>query len=601
MSRNLRPLFPFSAIAGQEQMKLALVLNAINPAIGGVLISGTRGTAKSTAVRGLAEVLPPPTPFVNLPVGATEDRVLGTLDIEQALQKGERRFEPGLLAQAHNGILYIDEVNLLPDHLVDVILDTVAMGVNRVEREGISHEHAANIILIGTMNPEEGELRPQLLDRFGLCAVVESMSDSEVRKDAMRRRLAFDSDPARFSATFAAEQRALTERIARARETLGSVLVEEDLLDAIVQMAADAGADGLRADLSLHRAVRTLAAWEGRDRATEKDLETVAELALSHRRRRRDPRSTPPQQHPPQPPPGRPPAPGQPDQRQSQSPSRQDVVLGFGQARQIPWQERSQSRNRRGAKPAPVRGKGTRVASRGLARPSLTPPGAIAFPETLRTIATRRRGENRRPPLLPVQRSECVWRKRLQKRRRLIVFVVDSSGSMAAMARMRAAKAAVLGLLEKAYRHRCFVALVAFRKESADVLLHPTRSAVHAFRQLRQLPTGGTTPLADGLRTGSAVIRRSLEKDPSLEPLLVVITDGRATFPASNGFAEAAREAAAIAERHWPALCIDMETGIVRLGQAQALAALLQADYIHGETLPPARWAPIIEEWLSCR
>src|SRR5262245_50026582 len=218
-------------------MKLALILNAINPLIGGVLISGTRGTAKSTAVRALAEILPAPTPFVNLPVGATEDRVLGTLDIEKALKHGERHFEPGLLAQAHNGILYIDEVNLLPDHLVDVILDTVAMGVNRVEREGISFEHPANIILVGTMNPEEGELRPQLLDRFGLCATVESMTDTVLRKEAMERRLAFDADPARVCASFADEQKQLAERIVRARGAVADVAVEGDLMDAIVQLA----------------------------------------------------------------------------------------------------------------------------------------------------------------------------------------------------------------------------------------------------------------------------------------------------------------------------------------------------------------------------
>src|SRR5215813_349977 len=190
-----KPMFPFTAIVGQERMKLALLLNAIDPRIGGVLITGTRGTAKSTAVRALAEVLPQPTPFVDLPVGATEDRVVGTIDIEKALKQGERHFEPGLLSKANGGVLYIDEVNLLPDHLVDVILDAVAMGVNRVERDGISFSHEARVILVGTMNPEEGELRPQLLDRFGLCVTAEALTDAAVRKEAMRRRLSFDANP----------------------------------------------------------------------------------------------------------------------------------------------------------------------------------------------------------------------------------------------------------------------------------------------------------------------------------------------------------------------------------------------------------------------
>src|SRR5262245_35659967 len=227
MKAAARALFPFSAIVEQENMKLALVLNAIDPLIGGVLISGARGTAKSTAVRALAEILPPPTPFVDLPVGATEDRVLGTLSIEKALQHGEKHFEPGLLAEANGGILYIDEVNLLPDHLVDVILDTVAMGVNRVEREGISFTHEARIILVGTMNPEEGELRPQLLDRFGLCSSVEPFSNLSVRKLAMQRRLEFDRNPAAFVETFTEEQRTLAARIADARTVLPRVAVPE--------------------------------------------------------------------------------------------------------------------------------------------------------------------------------------------------------------------------------------------------------------------------------------------------------------------------------------------------------------------------------------
>jgi magnesium chelatase subunit D len=596
MSGKPRPLFPFSAIVGQQRMKLALILNAINPAIGGVLISGTRGTAKSTAVRALAEVLPPPTPFVNLPVGATEDRVLGTLDLEKALQHGQRRFEPGLLAQAHNGILYIDEVNLLPDHLVDVILDTVAMGVNRVEREGISHEHAANIILIGTMNPEEGELRPQLLDRFGLCAIVESMADNDGRKEAMRRRLAFDSDPDGFCSALAVEQQALTDQILRAREVLRQVVVPEEILDSIVQVAAAAGADGLRADLTLHRSVRTFAAWEGREVATETDLEVVAELALAHRRRRRDQPSTPqPNSIPPKSP--KPQSPPPPDGREQTNPSqpRQDIVLGFGQARRIQLAD-SPRRTSTPSRPASGRGKGTRTSPRGNARVSNVQAETIAFPETLRFAAPRREA---RGPLLPIRKGECQWKRRQQKRRRLIVFVVDASGSMAAMARMRAAKAAALSLLDKAYRHRCFVAIVAFRQQSASVLLQPTRSAFRAFQQLRQLAAGGTTPLADGLRTGGEVLRRSIERDPHLDPLLVLISDGRATYPGGSAFDQAEREARVLAERKWPALCIDTEGGTVRLGQTRRLAALLNADYVHADDLPGDRWAPIIEEWMS--
>jgi magnesium chelatase subunit D len=318
-----RPLFPFTAIVGQERMKLALLLNAVYPALGGVLVRGRKGTAKSTAVRALAALLPeitvvrgcpyncdpndpepcdpcaarrahgePPDiarrriPMVELPVGATEDRVIGSLDVERAIRAGERHFEPGLLAQANRGILYIDEVNLLHDHLVDVILDAAAMGRNYVEREGISVTHPARFILVGTMNPEEGELRPQLLDRFALAVDVDGLHDPAERAEAVRRRIAFESDPHGFVAAWAAAERAEQERIARARALLPHVRVPEAMLSLIAHVCAVFEVDGLRADLAMYKAARAIAAFAGRDAVTEDDVRTAAELALPHRRRR---------------------------------------------------------------------------------------------------------------------------------------------------------------------------------------------------------------------------------------------------------------------------------------------------------------------------
>src|SRR5919108_2518485 len=367
------PLFPFSAIVGLERMKRALVLNAIYPAIGGVLISGERGTAKSTAVRALAALLPevavvrdcpyscdPARPdeaclscrdrhvrgeslpvmtrqvrMVELPVGATEDRLLGTIDVEAALQDGTYRFEPGLLAAAHRGILYVDEVNLLPDHLVDALLDAAASGVNVVEREGISFAHPARFILVGTMNPEEGELRPQLLDRFGITAEVLTLRDPELRYEVVRRRLAFERDPGGFRQAWEAREQEEAERIRKAAMCLPEVRLDERLARSIADLCAAAGVDGLRGDLVIHKAAMALAAYAGRQRVTEDDVQEAVALALSHRRRRRpfeppvnSPPRMPPQQQEhtrPQPPPEKenqpPPSQGTP---QTSNPNAQD-------------------------------------------------------------------------------------------------------------------------------------------------------------------------------------------------------------------------------------------------------------------------------------
>ncbi len=320
-----RYIYPFTAIVGQDEMKLALILNAVNPKLGGVLIRGEKGTAKSTAVRALAALLPenqivadcifgcdpddlttmcsscreryqrgetlPRTKrkmrVVDLPVSATEDRVVGTLDLEEAIKKGEKRFEPGVLAVANRGILYVDEVNLLDDHIVDVLLDSAAMGVNTVEREGVSFTHPANFILVGTMNPEEGELRPQLLDRFGLCVQIVGILDPAQRVEVIRRRVAFEEDPAGFCAAWEGEQEKLRQQISAAKKVLTQVQVPEQMLYLIAQIAVEMGVDGHRADLIMMKAAKTMAALRGREEVTEEDIRATADLALRHRMRRK--------------------------------------------------------------------------------------------------------------------------------------------------------------------------------------------------------------------------------------------------------------------------------------------------------------------------
>src|SRR4051812_21800266 len=312
--------YPFGAVVGMDDMRLALLLNAVSPAIGGGLLRGGKGAAKSTTARALPAVLPPvdvvagcrfacdptapapgcpdgshdaaspaltrPARLVELPVGASEDRVVGALDLEQALTEGVKAFEPGLLAAANRGVLYVDEVNLLHDHLVDLLLDAAALGTAYVEREGVSVRHAARFLLVGTMNPEEGELRPQLLDRFGLTVEVAAPRDPAVRAEVVRRRFAFDADPAAFTAEWAAAEGALPIRIAEARTRLPHVVLSDDALRQVTAVCAAFDVDGLRADLVTARAALAHAAWEGRDSVTEDDVRVAARLALPHRRRR---------------------------------------------------------------------------------------------------------------------------------------------------------------------------------------------------------------------------------------------------------------------------------------------------------------------------
>ena len=324
-----KSVYPFVAIVGQDKMKLALILNIINPTLSGVLIRGEKGTAKSTAVRALAEILPaiemildcpfqlspdethevcgecartachrkmvPPEPgetvkrgirVVELPVGATEDRVVGTMDMEHALKKGEKRVEPGILAAAHRGILYVDEVNLLDDHVVDVLLDSAAMGVNTIEREGVSFSHPARFTLVGTMNPEEGELRPQLLDRFGLCVNIEGITDPKARVAIMERRSAFDESPESFCMQWEEDSRALVEKIEKAISLYPDVVIDRPLLFEIAGYCLDVGVDGHRGDIIILKVAKTLAAYDGRNQVTKDDIGKAAELALPHRIRR---------------------------------------------------------------------------------------------------------------------------------------------------------------------------------------------------------------------------------------------------------------------------------------------------------------------------
>lgn len=654
-----RPVFPFTALVGQEQMKRALLLNAISPQIGGVLIRGEKGTAKSTAVRALTALLPEidmvlGCPYscdpdssthicpncaaqialgevlsrtrrrvriVELPVGATEDRVVGTLDLERAIQKGERHFEPGLLARANRGVLYIDEVNLLNDHLVDVLLDAAAMGVNTVEREGVSFSHPARFILIGTMNPEEGELRPQLLDRFGLAVEIGGVSDPEARMEVVRRRIAFESDPKGLCQEWQAAEEEERERIQRAQALLPQVVLEEEMLRLIAHVCLEFAVDGLRADIVMYKTAHTLAAYAGRTRVTEEDVRRAAELVLLHRRRRQPfekPQFDPDKleqvirQHcpPPKGPDGdAAPSSARSTACQSKEPERaegqQEVDGGAAELEEqvfsvgVPFAVRPISTPLRDQMEREGRGRRSTTCSvPGVgryveARIPQAAPRDLALDATLRAAAPYQQGRRAAGGalattgfiLLPSDLREKV---RETKTGNLILFVVDASGSMGVERRMVATKGAILSLLLDAYQRRDQVGLITFRSEQATLVLSPTNSVEQAERFLRELPTGGRTPLSRGLLLAANTLVQHQGLHREVVPLLVLISDGRANVALREGedpVTEAKAMADKIHRQGIRSLVIDTEKGFLRFGLAQEICAALGGKYVRLEEL----------------
>lgn len=613
--------FPFSAIVGQPQLKTALLLCAVDPSLGGVLIRGDKGTAKSTAARALTDVLPPicrvagcayncapgqpaehcevctgaetesaSVPFVTLPLGATEDRLLGTLDLQRALQGAERAFKPGLLAAAHRGILYIDEVNLLPDHLVDVLLDVAAMGVNSVQREGLSITHPARFALIGTMNLEEGDLRPQLLDRFGLMVEVVAPRDKVMRSEVVRRRIAFEADQEGYATQWTSEQQALRAQIETAQTLLPQVELSDAMLDLISHLCCEFEVASLRADIVMHKASRGLAALAGRAVVTPEDIRNAAELVLPHRRRRK-PFEQPgldrdrlddlmqQAQQPPQTEQNGDSAPQDGEGEPSQKEQQQQQVFApasAGSARQIKVESNNANAlsGRRSEQQDAARGRVTRAV------PDAN-PASLAVGATLRSAALRSVGSENG---FQVETADLHRQVRIGKSANLIVFVVDASGSMAAQSRMQAVKGAVLALLTDVYQRRDQVAVIAFRGESASLLLSPTRSVDLAEQHLSELPTGGRTPLPHALQLASEV----LEKAGDVPPLLVLLTDGKANVPLIDG-GDAWRETLALADvlaaNNTPTLVLDTEAGYLRLGRAAQLARALGAECLQLEEL----------------
>jgi magnesium chelatase subunit D len=596
--------YPFSAIVGHDQLRLALLLCAVRPEIGGALIRGEKGTAKSTAVRGLAALLSAATGnaeagLVEMPLGATEDRVIGSLDLQRVLRDGEHAFSPGLLARAHGGVLYVDEVNLLHDHLVDVLLDAAAMGRVHIERDGISHSHEARFVLIGTMNPEEGELRPQLLDRFGLTVDVHASRDVDVRMQVIRERMAYEADPEAFAERYADADAELARRIAVARALVDDVALPDNELRRIATLCAAFDVDGMRADLVIARTAVAHAAWRGANAVEEQDIRAAAELALPHRRRR-DPFDDPgidrdqldealaradsdPEPDPD--PPGGGQSAGTESELQrgdSQTTARPQppkhsappskvfrtralTVPGIGEG--APGR-RSRARNTSGSVVAAADGGDTSSGAYGL-----------HLFATLLSAAERAGAGPLRPNPEDVRRAIREGREG-----NLVIFVVDASGSMAARDRMAAVSGATLSLLRDAYQRRDKVAVITFRQQEARLLLPPTSSAHIAGRRLARFDTGGKTPLAEGLLAARELIIRERARDRARRPLVVVLTDGRATAgPDPLGRSRIA--AARLLAEGAAAVVVDCETSYVRLGLARQLAHQLRAPAVRLEQL----------------
>ena len=633
--------YPFAALVGQEKLKRALLLCAINPSIGGLLIRGEKGTAKSTAARGLAEIMPLipknetlqftsqesnsqeicgecpvdmdeiAVPFVNLPLGATEDRVLGSLDLEGILSEKKKRLQPGLLATAHRGILYIDEVNLLPDHLVDVLLDVAAMGFNTIQRDGLSESHPAKFTLIGTMNPEEGNLRPQFLDRFGLMVDVEAPRDVAERTEVVRRRINFENNPDAFSVQWTAAQKSLQNKIKTAQQLLPSVILPDGLLTLISQLCTELNVTSLRADIVMYKTAITLAALDKRTTVTADDVRQAAEMVLIHRQRKKPfegnskgdnrldeimQQEQTEQKNQPK------------EQNQAESKKEEEDLRP---SKQLPYDDQNNNDNQES--PSSKQEKVFGIAPQKEApnfKVDLNPV-SHQMPEGRRSQAIN---TNRGPELRAIQdqspsdmsvmatvqsalirdqddfqitRNDLHQKVRKGKTGNLILFVVDASGSMAASSRMEAVKGSVLSLLTDAYQRRDMVGMISFRGVEAQLLLEPTYSVEQAEQAMQSLPTGGRTPLPHALQLAFRLINK-LNPDKDLKPLLVILSDGKANVPLPGGgdaWQQTLQLSGQLFQANIPALVLDTENDYLRFGRAAEMAKVMGAECLSLEEL----------------
>lgn len=669
------PVFPFTALVGQELLKTALLLNAVNPSISGVLVRGDKGTAKSTAVRGLAALLPEieevaDCPFhcnpgdpgqmcencfarreageelpvqktrvrvVDLPLNTTEDRLVGSIDFEHALKTGEKKFLTGILAEANRGIVYIDEVNLLEDHLVDILLDTAVSGINIVEREGISFIHPSRYILIATMNPEEGDIRPQFLDRFGLCVSITGIDAPALRVAIADLREQFDTDTEAFMSRYQPMEDMLREKILKGRKLLPEVRISQAQLKEIASISLRHMVSGHRSDLLMEKTSRTIAAFEGRREVSRQDIMLAADLVLAHRAK------TPVQAPREQQKEGEEPVCDHGQQEQAESREEKESKEESARGREKKQKETGGSTERKpqanpgnaddlsgqGQQPTqeqvfkignPVKistsdirfardtlkrnqsGRRTRTRTsnrtgRYVRATSQRVNNDIALDATLRAAAPFQRTRPKKRLAVNIEEPDLREKIRMKKTSNLLLFVVDASGSMGTRL-MTETKGAIFALLLEAYQKRDKVGLIAFRGLKSELLLPPTNSIELAKKCLEELPTGGKTPLGHGLFAAYQVLHRELARESDLFPLLIVVTDGRANvglcqdkYYEGPQFGEIYREIYEICdlirrEERVRALVIDAEEKrLGSFGRSKKLAQALKAKYFILEEL----------------
>ena len=617
--------YPFAAVVGQDQAKRAILIALVNQKAGGLLISGLTGTAKSVLVRGAAE-LSGERLLLDLPLNITEDMLFGSIDLEYAVTKGERRFEPGLLGRADGNILYIDEVNLLRPELLTAVLDINTAGENRVERDGISFTHKAEYTVIGTMDPREGVLPNHLLDRFGLFVETENLKEKEQRKEIMQKQLEFSGNGKAFRQHFAEETEKLKEQIAHARELLPQVEISEAMMELAVQYCTQAFCAGHRADLYLLETARAIAALAGRTYILPKDMEEAAVYVLPHRMRKPpepQPEEEPPQEEPEdqeeennppeddtdnnnqeeQLPPPPPPETDEdknenddesdsenkeedpPEQNHQDNSSQEDKVDGIDMRFPMPKIMLDMGRdqiNRKGSGKRSLTKTNLKQGRYVRAEIPKNKVDDLAFDATIRAAAPYQRHRPKNDCAINIQQADLRQRIREKRIGTTFLFVVDASGSMGAQERMRAVKGAIFAMLQEAYQKRDKVGMIAFRRKAAEELLPITRSVDLARKRLTELPTGGKTPLAEGLAQAFISLDMLKRKEPDAEPVLVLVTDGRANSVVQDGedpVESAVKLAQQIHKAKITSVVIDTETDFIKLGVARQVAAAMGANY----------------------
>ena len=617
----MQTIYPFAAIVGQEQAKRAVLAALVNPRAGGLLIGGCKGSAKTLLVRSSSALLGKQQ-LINLPLNITEDMLFGSIDIEYAVSKGAKRFAPGLLSRANGNIIYIDEANLLRSELLTAVLDTAASGINCVERDGISYSEQLQFTVIGSMNPEEGTLPSHILDRFGMYVDVQGSKEISERVEIMHRILQFEQNPQSFCNTYAKETNDLKEQLEKAQELLAEVNITEAMMTLAAQMCAQAFCAGHRAEIYLLETARALAALAGRTYILPQDMDDAAQLVLVHRMRK-PPEQQEEQQENTEQEPEEDNLENQDDESQDNDdddcqlpppPSNEDEDNGQDDddddneredednppdENQLAPEERIADIDKHFKMPKMLLDLGkNRAIRRGSGKRSTTrtdykqgryvraelPKGKVedlAFDATIRAAAPMQKLREDNGCALNIK-SEDMWQKVREKRiGNTFLFAVDASGSMGARERMRAVKGAIFYMLQEAYQKRDRVGMIAFRRQAAELLLPITRSVDMAQKCLAQMPTGGKTPLADGLSKALLTLSLLNKRDKEMEPVLILLTDGRANAVAEGDdpIASALKMAEKIREAKITALVIDTESGFIKLGLAKKIAAAMGASY----------------------